>query len=153
MHHPSSTRRNVDFECVGINLVLSMTQPFAGVTASQLRAAVALKEKIEALEKELASVLGAAPSSPALVPEPARKGQISAAGRARIAAAQKARWAKLKQAAAPKPAAKPKRKLSPEGRRRIIEATKARWAKIRAAKAAEAAAKSKTTRGVGGSNK
>ena len=88
MHHPSSTPRNVDFECVGINLVLSMTQPFAGVTASQLRAAVALKEKIEALEKELASVFGAAPPSPALVPEPARKGQISAAGRARIAAAQ-----------------------------------------------------------------
>ena len=134
-HHPSSTSGNVDFERVRINLVLSMTQPFAGVTASQLRAAVALKEKIEALEKELASVLGAAPPSPAPVPEPARKGQISAAGRARIAAAQKARWAKVKQAAAPKPAAKPKRKLSPEGRRRIIEATKARWAKIRAAKA------------------
>ena len=153
MHHPSSTRRNVDFECVGSNLVLSMTQPFAGVTASQLRAAVALKERIEALEKELASVLGAAPPSPALVPEPARKGQISAAGRARIAAAQKARWAKAKQATAGRAVAKPKRRLSPEGRRRIIEGTKARWARIRAAKAGEAAAKPKTTRGVGGSNK
>jgi len=134
-HHLSRTPGNVDFECVGINLGLSMTQPFAGVTASQLRAAASLKEQIEALEQELASVLGATPPSPALVPEPARKGQISAAGRARIAAAQKARWAKRKQAAAPNPAAKPKRRLSPEGRRRIIEATKARWAKIRAAKA------------------
>jgi hypothetical protein len=130
-----------------------MTQPFAGITASQLRAALALKEKVEALEKELASVLGAAPPSPALAPEPARKGQISGAGKARIAAAHKVRWAKVKQAAAPKPGAKPKRKLSPEGRRRIIEGTKARWARIRAAKAAEAAGKSKTTRGVGGSNK
>ena len=153
MHHPSSTRRNVDFECVGISLVLSMTQPFAGVTSAQLRAAVALKEKIEALEKELASVLGAAPPAPAPVPEPAGKGQISAAGRARIAAAQKARWAKLKQAAAPKPAAKPKRKLSPEGRRRIIEATKARWAKLRAAKATEPAVKAKGQGAVGGGKK
>ena len=65
--HPSRPPGNVDFECFGISLVLSMTQPFAGITASQLRAAVTLKERILALEKELASVLGAVPPSPALV--------------------------------------------------------------------------------------
>ena len=135
------------------NLGLSMTQPFAGITASQLRAAVALQEKIEALEKELSSILGAAPPSPAAAPEPGRKRQISAAGKARIAAAQRARWAKAKQAAAPPAVAKPKRKLSPEGRRRIIEATKARWAKVRAAKAAEAALKATGRGAVAGGRK
>ena len=78
---------------------------------------------------------------------------MSAAGKARIAAAQKARWAKIKAAAkpaaAPKavvaakaaakpaPAAKPaaKKKISAEGIARIKAAQKARWAKIHAAKA------------------
>jgi hypothetical protein len=53
---------------------------------------------------------------------------MSAAGRARIAAAQRARWAKVKGQG------KPKRKLSAAGRARIAAAQKARWAKIRAAK-------------------
>lgn len=118
-----------------------MTHPLAGITAAQLSAAVELKEKIEALERQLASILGGAPVAPAAAQEPAPKRQISAAGKARIAAAQKARWAKAK---AKKPTvalvvAKPKRRLSPEGRRRIIEGAKARWAKARAAKATKAA--------------
>ena len=116
-----------------------MTQPLGGITAAQLRAAVALKEKIEALEKELSSLLGAAPPPSSAAPEPVKTRQISAAGKARIAAAQKARWAKVKRVAV----AQPKRQLSPEGRRRIIEGTKARWAKVRAAKTAEAAVKAK----------
>ena len=118
------------------SLDLPMTQPLAGITATQLRAAAALKQKIEVLEKELASLLGAAAPSRAVAPVAAPKRQISAAGKARIAAAQKARWAKVKRPAAAPAVAKPKRRLSPEGRRRIIEATKARWAKVRAAKAA-----------------
>ena len=54
--------------------------------------------------------------------------KMSAAGKARIAAAQKARWAKAKSQA------KPKRTLPAAGRARIAAAQKARWAKIRAAK-------------------
>src|ERR1035438_7869185 len=57
---------------------------------------------------------------------------ISKAGRARIAAAQKARWAaKKKQQAQP---AKPKkRKFSAVGLKAIREATKKRWAAYRKA--------------------
>jgi hypothetical protein len=57
---------------------------------------------------------------------------ISKAGRARIAAAQKARWAaKKKQQAQP---AKPKkRKFSAAGLKAIREATKKRWAAYRKA--------------------
>ena len=65
------------------------------LSISQLKRAVALKEKIEALIKELASILG--PSTTAQAPK-AKKRKMSAAGRASIRAAQKARWAKVKAA-------------------------------------------------------
>ncbi len=78
---------------------------------------------------------------PAAAPAPAkrayRKRGISAAGRARIAAAQKARWAKIK--AGKEPSSKPgpkkgRRKLSAEARAKIAAAQRARWAKVKAAK-------------------
>jgi hypothetical protein len=50
-----------------------------------------LKDRIAKLNKELESVLGGAIGKP-------RTHQMSAAGRARIAAAQRARWAKIKSA-------------------------------------------------------
>ena len=61
------------------------------------------------------------------------KRTISAAGRKRIAAAQRRRWAALKKAK--KESALKKRRLSAEGRRHIIEATRKRWAEFRAKKA------------------
>jgi hypothetical protein len=68
---------------------------------------------------------------------------MSAAGRAKIAAAQKARWAKInaaKGAAKPvakaAPVSKKKGQMSAEGKARIVAAQKARWAKIKAAKKA-----------------
>jgi hypothetical protein len=64
-------------------------------TSSRLKRAAAIKGRIEKLEKELTGLLG--------IPEPLTLGgtmrrhrRISAAGRARIAAAAKARWAKIK---------------------------------------------------------
>ena len=78
---------------------------------------------------------------------PKGKRTMSAAARARISAAAKARWAKVKAAtgepaaaaaAAPAPK-KAKRKMSAEGRARIVAATKARWARIHAEQAAKAA--------------
>jgi hypothetical protein len=68
---------------------------------------------------------------------PARKRKISAAGRRRMAAAQKARWAKIRgeaepasSRATPKPAKQ--KRLSAAGRKAISEATKRRWAAKRA---------------------
>ena len=58
---------------------------------------------------------------------------LSVAARARIAAAQRKRWAKQKSAAKAHPK---KRKLSAAGRKRIVEATKKRWEAFRARKAA-----------------
>ena len=73
----------------------------------------------------------------------AKKPTMSAAGRARLAAAQKARWAKInagKTAAKPaavKPVvAKPKKTMSPAAIAKIRAFQKARWAKIKGAKKA-----------------
>jgi hypothetical protein len=53
---------------------------------------------------------------------------ISAAGRKRIAAAQRARWAKVRG----KAKVAPKRTMSASSRRKIAAAQRARWAKVRA---------------------
>jgi len=66
---------------------------------------------------------------------------MSAAGRARIAAAKKARWAKAHAVnestetpqIATKAGRKAKRKMSAAGRAAIAAAAKARWAKVKAA--------------------
>jgi hypothetical protein len=86
---------------------------------------------------EIRRVLGAkAPTGPApsAKSHALKKRTISAAGRARIAAAQRKRWAEAKKQAAPSQPAKPKRRLSAAGRKAIIAATKKRWALIRAEK-------------------
>lgn len=62
---------------------------------------------------------------------------ISAAGRARIAAAQKARWAKVRNngSQAKNVVATPKKRtMSVGARKRIAAAQRTRWAKVKAAK-------------------
>jgi hypothetical protein len=61
--------------------------------------------------------------------------KLSAAGRARIAAAQRARWAKVKVSSKGKVVATPKKRtLSAAARRKIAAAQRTRWAKVKAAK-------------------
>jgi hypothetical protein len=110
-----------------------MTNSLSSLTTAQLRRAADLKEKIEALNQEFTSILDGSVSVSAKAPK--KKGGMSAAGRARVAAAQKARWAKVRAA---KPAAKAparRNKMSPAGRAKIAAAQKARWVKTRKAKA------------------
>ena len=62
---------------------------------------------------------------------------LSAAARARIAAAQRARWAKVRGKSGQKPnvLAMPKKKtMSAAARRKIAAAQRARWAKLKARK-------------------
>lgn len=111
------------------------TNSLANISTQQLRRAIELKEKIESLQAQLAAILGAPVEAAATASAPRKKGGMSAAGRARIAAAQRARWAKQKAAnpavTGPK---KAKRKISAAARARMVAGAKARWAKIRAAK-------------------
>jgi hypothetical protein len=75
------------------------------LSSAQFRRAAALQEKIEAMQSELASLLGSSPA-PSVKgkkdkEQPAKKKRtMSAAARKRIAEAQKARWAKQKAATA-----------------------------------------------------
>ena len=106
------------------------------MTPQQLRKAADLQEKILTLQRQLSSLVGGSAAVPA-APAPAKKkGKISAAGLARIRAAQKARWAKAKSGAAkaaPAAARKSRPKLSAAGRARLKALAKARWAKAKAA--------------------
>jgi len=70
---------------------------------------------------------------PRAAQRPRRRVRMSADGRARIAAAQRARWAKAKQAQSPKPM----RKMSQVARRKIAAAQRSRWAKVKAQQRAE----------------
>ena len=95
------------------------------------------KRRIDSRIDELRQLLnGDRTEAVATSEAPARKRKVSAAGRRRMAAAQKARWAKIRgdaEAASSPAAAKPKeRKLSAAGRKAISEATKKRWAMKRA---------------------
>src|ERR1043166_8129758 len=97
-------------------------------TPGQLRLAANLKEKIDNLQRQLSRLLGgSAPASGG----PARgKRKISAAGRAHIAAAARARWAKFRSKFGGKAAArKPRRKMSAAARARLSAIARARWKK------------------------
>ena len=102
------------------------------LTSKQLRQAASITEQIEELNNELNKLVG---GSTTLAQTAKPKRRMSAAGRARIRVAAKARWAKVKGSKrSTKPAAKKKSKMSAAGRANIIAAQKARWAKIKAAK-------------------
>jgi len=100
------------------------------LSAQQLRHAANLQEKIAGLRTELAHLLGGASGT-------GRRGRggwkMSASARAKIAAAQRARWAKQRGTTRAKAIAKPKRKISAAGRKRLAQLAKARWAKAKAA--------------------
>jgi hypothetical protein len=120
-------------------------------TPTQLRTAADLQEKIAQLQSELAAILGSEVEATPVAKPAKIKGGMSAAGRARIAAAQKARWAKVNAAKGKtiaekviqavktvivKPAKK-KFTMSAAGRAKIAAVQKARWAKIKAEKPAK----------------
>jgi hypothetical protein len=102
--------------------------PLNSLSVAQLREVVAIKEQIEQLETQLASIFGKT-----TITEVASKKRrrMSAAGRARMAAAARARWAKIKDTQATP--TKKRRKMSAEGRARISAAARARWKKAKAA--------------------
>lgn len=70
-----------------------------GLSAQQLRKAAALREKIDSLSHQLSRILGSTSTPAAAKPARKPKRKMSAAARAKIAAAQKRRWAKQKKAA------------------------------------------------------
>jgi len=106
----------------------------SNLSVQQLRKAATLKERIQSLEKELGQLLGSSAASVA-GPAPKKKFKMSAAAKAKISAAAKLRWAKIKgNAPAVKPAKKAKGKMSPAAKAKLSAKLKAIWAARKAAK-------------------
>jgi len=102
------------------------------------------KDKLDVQIAELRQMVDGNRPAPAAAPEvaPRKRRKLSRAARARIAAAQRKRWAEAKKLsgapAAPK-APRRKRRLSAAGRKAIGDATRKRWAAVRAAKKTKSA--------------
>src|SRR5262249_50528156 len=94
----------------------------ANLSAKQLRQAAQLKERIDSLEAELVRVLGATSASGI----PTRR-RMSAAAIAKISAAQKARWARVKKAGPRR-----RRKMSAAAKARLAAVARARWKQAKA---------------------
>ena len=103
------------------------------LSLKNLEQAVSLRRQIASLETRFASLIGGGTSRASRASRGrSRPGQrrVSAATRAKLAAAAKARWArqKGKKGAARTGGSKKKGGLTPAGRRRLSQLMKARWA-------------------------
>src|SRR5262245_15562294 len=106
-----------------------MSLSLSDLSARQLRQAAAIKEKIDSLQNQLVQLIG----SPAVTASRvgARR-RMSRAAIARISAAAKARWAKVKRGAG-KAARKSKRRMSATAKARLAAIARERWRKVKAA--------------------
>src|SRR5271169_3495533 len=99
LRHHSTVLRHLTLLSIHPNL-----SAMINATPTQLRKAADIQEKIQSLQQELDQLLGGEVSTPAPTTPAPKKYKFSAAARAKMRRAQKARWAKIKGTA---PAAKP----------------------------------------------
>ena len=102
---------------------------------------MSVKTILETIENEIANLTQARKVLASLNGSSAKstsigKGRFTAASRAKMAAAQKARWAKYRANKDQPQSTKPDRIMSASARRKIAAAQKARWAKLRTGKKA-----------------
>ena len=127
-------------------LFLELSSAPMDLSLQKLNQAVSIRQQITALERRLAGLFGSSGAVGAsTVSSPgARRGRktgrrpMSAATRAKLATAAKARWAKRKGSAAgasttTKAPGRKKGGLSAAGRKKLSDAMKARWAARRKA--------------------
>jgi hypothetical protein len=108
------------------------------ISVKALEEAVSIRRQIDNLAKRLSSILGGAPARPTTAARPATPARPTTAStqagryfspstRAKLAAAARARWARLKGGTKPT-ATRKKGALTPAGRRKLSELMRARWA-------------------------
>jgi hypothetical protein len=103
------------------------------ISVEALQEAVSIRRQIDTLQKRLSSILSGSPARAAVSKG---RGGMSAATRAKLSAAAKARWARIKagqRTATTGFGAKKKGGLTPAGRKRLSQLMKARWAARRRA--------------------
>jgi hypothetical protein len=102
------------------------------ISVKALEEAVSIRRQIDNLERRLSSILGGAPARPATTAPTQTARYFSPSTRAKLSAAARARWARLKGGTKSAPAKK-KGALTAAGRRKLSELMKARWAARRKA--------------------
>ncbi len=97
-----------------------------------------LKQEREKLDRAISALSGVVGISSGTPSSNGRRGKrtLSLSARRRIAAAQRARWAKVRGREQKVVSMPKKRTLSAAARKRIAAAQRARWAKVRARKTA-----------------
>ena len=110
----------------------------------KLEEALSLRRQLAALQDRLSNLFSsesdkpASPSGNTGKPGRPKGSTVSPEARARMAAAQKARWAKAKgqtvSSQTSTPAQTGKRQVSPEARAKLAEAARRRWAKVKGTK-------------------
>jgi hypothetical protein len=118
---------------------------FTDLSTTQLRNIIAIKEQIEELQSRLDSIVSGN-GYPSSTIAGKRRRRMSAAGRARIVAAVKARWARYNRKSGSKAGKKGSRRLSAAGRAAIIAGVKARWARAKGTAATATARKKRDGR-------
>jgi hypothetical protein len=115
------------------------------LSPGQLRRAADIKERIDSLQNQLIEILGGEAPAPAVEAQKPKKRTFSALTRARMKAAQQARWAAKRSEAQPvptsvTPAAAPRKSKVSEARlQALAKARAARWAKAKKGKKAKKA--------------
>jgi hypothetical protein len=116
------------------------------ISVKALEEAVSIRRQIDDLEKRLSSILAGAPASrPAITGSTQAGRYFSPSTRAKLSAAARARWARLKGGSGAAKSAPTKKKgaLTPAGRKRLSELMKARWAARRKSGGTKAPASAK----------
>ncbi len=98
------------------------------ISLNSLEQALSIRRQMDTLEKRLGALVGRSSSSDSTTGKGRR--HVSAATRAKIAAAARLRWAKRKGA---RKLPQKKGGITPAGRRRLSQLMKARWAARRKA--------------------
>ena len=112
-----------------------MMNSLTTIPIGQLKRAVDIREQIESLTLELHELLAGVAGMQRAGGEQSQRRVLSPTGRAKIAAAQRLRWAKFNAARGGRPKPASRHMLSAAGRARVSAAVKARWVRFRAAKA------------------
>jgi hypothetical protein len=95
------------------------------ISVEALQEAVSIRRQIDTLQNRLSSILAGSRARPAT--SRAVRRPMPAATRAKLAAAAKARWARIKGQKKATPVVK-KGGITPAGRKRLSQLMKARWA-------------------------
>jgi hypothetical protein len=95
------------------------------ISVEALQEAVSVRRQIDTLQKRLSSILAGSPATAATGKGGRRP--MPAATRAKLAAAARARWARIKGQTKTTPAKK-KGGITAAGRKRLSQLMKARWA-------------------------